>query len=167
MTSRERIVRILNRREVDRCGFWLGYPHREALKIYKRYFDVKSHYGLALKLKSDLLWLSGERGSIIPTVILPRGLKRKKSLSEQGRLYDAESVEDVIKVIHSRRKRYLYPILRFQLKFAEKHNLAVFSGNGTYFWHRLLDYFGMEECFIKMYTHPEVVIEAAHILEDI
>ena len=136
MTSRERIVRILNRREVDRCGFWLGYPHREALKIYKRYFDVKSHYGLALKLKSDLLWLSGERGSIIPTVILPRGLKRKKSLSEQGRLYDAESVEDVIKVIHSRRKRYLYPILRFQLKLPRNITLR-YSAATAHTWHRL------------------------------
>ena len=38
---------------------------------------------------------------------------------------------------------------------------------GSYFFHNLTDYFGMEECLVKMYTHPEVVSAAVDKIVDI
>ncbi len=160
LSPKERIVRILHRQEVDRSGFWLGKPHPKALRIYKQYFGVPSHKALILKLKSELIWLSGESNMLNPVLFWPTGLKKKSSTGQRGLLAVAENIEQVEKIYWTRRQRFWFPQMYVNLKFAQQHNLAVFSGMGTYFWHMLLDYFGMEECFIKMYTHPEVV-EAA------
>ena len=54
-----------------------------------------------------------------------------------------------------------------KIKFAIDNNLAVFSGMASYFWHKLLECFGMEECFVKMYTHPEVVEATVNKIVDI
>ncbi|MGI6214095.1 MAG: uroporphyrinogen decarboxylase family protein [Christensenellales bacterium] len=166
MTGKERIRRILNRQEVDRNGFWLGRPHRDALKIYKEYFNVRSRNQLLLKLKSDLVWISGESVMLRP-LFLPRGFKIKSSLSEGGLLSGAETVEDVEKIYWTKSENFAFPLMRHKLNFAIKNNLAVFSGMGSYFFHNLTDFFGMEECFIKMYTHPDVVERAAQKIVDI
>jgi uroporphyrinogen decarboxylase len=157
LTSKERVIRIIERKDVDRNGFWLGMPHRDSLKMYKKHFNVSSHNELAIKLKSDLLWLSGERSMLNPLLFLPRGLKPRKSLGQNGILYDAEKIEDIGKAFFSKREKFTFPFMEKKLRFAEQNNLAVFSGMGTYFWHKAIDYFGMEECFCKMYTNPEIV----------
>lgn len=161
MTGKERINRIFNRQEVDRNGFWLGRPHRDALKIYKKYFNVKSRDQLTVKLNSDLVWICGETVRPLP-LLLPRGLKVRSTLSEGGLLANAETVEDVEKIRWSQKTNFHFPLMDCRLRFAKKNNLAVFSGMGTYFFHNLTDFFGMEECFIKMYTHPEVVERAVN-----
>ena len=167
LTSKERIHRILNRQDVDRCGFWLGLPHRDALRNYKEYFNVKSHNELAVKLNSDLLWICGETTMLNPLLFLPRGLKKIRTLSQEGLLTNAETVEDVEKIYWTKRDNFLFPFMNHKLKFAEKNDLAVFSGMGSYFWHNLIDFFGMEECFVKMYTHPEVVEAAVNKIVEI
>ena len=45
-------------------------------------------------------------------------------------------------------------------KAAISRDMAVFSGMWAPFFHEMCDFFGMENYFMKMYTHP-TVIEAA------
>lgn len=167
LTSRERIIRIMERKDVDRNGFWLGNPHHDALRQYLKYFGVHTHRQLMLKLNSDIMWLPADISARPPVIFRPIGLQKRTSLSQRGVLADAETVEDVEKVYWPSAKKYYFPSMRFRLMFAKKHNLAVFSSMNTYFWHSLLDHFGMEECFVKMYTHPEVVEAAANKIVDV
>jgi len=167
LTSRERILRIMERKDVDRNGFWLGNPHRDAIKQYLRYFDVRSHRQLMLKLNSDLIWLPADASARPPVIFRPIGLKKRTSLSQSGVLAGAETVEDIEKIYFPKAAKYYFPDMRLRLMFAKRHDLAVFSGMSTCFWHNLLDHFGMEECFVKMYSHPEVVEAVANKVVDI
>ena len=167
MTGKERINRIINRQDVDRCGFWMGNPHPEALKIYNKYFEVKSFKELILKLNNDMVWFSANRYLLGAPLIMPRGLKAKKTLSEGGLLQNAECIEDVDK-IHWRKAKYLsFGLINRDLKFAIENNLAILSGMQAGFWHDLTDFFGMEECLIKMYTHPEIVLHAVNRITEV
>ena len=41
MNGKERITAILDKRSVDRVGFWLGNPADETREIYYEYFGIK------------------------------------------------------------------------------------------------------------------------------
>jgi len=56
MTGKERIMRILNKEEVDRSAYWLGNPHDDALKIYLKHFGLKSLFELADLMGNDMFW---------------------------------------------------------------------------------------------------------------
>ena len=143
-----------NRQEVDRNAL-AGATAGDALKIYKEYaFNVLSRNQLLLKLKSDLVWISWRKRYAKP-LFLPHDLKIKSSLSEAACFPARRTVEDVEKYIGPKAK-ILLSAHASQTQFRDKNNLAVFSGMGSYFFHNLTDFFGMEECFIKMYTHPDV-----------
>ena len=42
------------------------------------------------------------------------------------------------------------------------HDFAILGGDWSPFWHDVIDLFGMEDLFIKMYTEPEIVDEVFH-----
>jgi uroporphyrinogen decarboxylase len=162
MTSRDRIRLIIDRKPVDRCGFWLGNPHPDTLPIYHTYFGTRTLEDLHLKLGSDLRWISPQ---FFESVYRPpdgSGLfdvrKWKHSLAEPGPLSTCESVQEI--------EHYAWPDLRY-LDFEECIQ-ALRSSSGFYrasgfwapFFHDVMDLFGAEEFMVKMHTSP-AVIEAA------
>jgi len=160
MTGKERITRILDRREVDRSAYWIGNPEKNALRMYLDYFKLDSYEALCAYMGDDLSWIQAEdyahpEGRPMWDC---RGGKPRVSLNQDGAFADAETVEDVenfpfwpdIKYVNFDRFERQYAAIKDQ-------DTALFSGSWTPIWHLLTDFFGMENCFVKMYTHPDVV----------
>ncbi|MGE5313116.1 MAG: uroporphyrinogen decarboxylase family protein [Acidobacteriota bacterium] len=159
ITSRERIRSIIARRPTDRCGFWLGNPHEETLRLYHRYFGTRTLEALHEKLGSDFRWLTPQY--LPSTYREPHGKglfdlwKYKASLGDAGPLADCESIDEV--------RRFDWPSLEYlhlgegiaQLQNAGPYYRA--SGFWMPFFHDVMDLFGMESFLVKLYTHPEVV----------
>lgn len=169
MTGRERIMRILNRQEVDRSAFWMGNPHPEAARIYQTYFDCKSVPELGEILGDDLVWIQPDsycdpEGKPMWDVL---GGRERTSLGQCGVFADAESVDE-IEAFPSWPNPDNVSFAPFALQYENiRHrDCALFSGTWTYIWHILLDFFGMENCFIKMYTHPEVILAVMRKMTD-
>ncbi len=159
MTSKNRIKNIIDQKPADRCGFWLGNPHPETWPILHKYFGTKTEEELRVKLSDDFRWITPQY--MESTYQHPEGKgifdiwKNKKSHSQAGPLANCESVEEV--------EEYGWPDLKF-LNF--KECLTVLKNSGSYyiasgfwapFFHDIIDLFGMENYFLKMYTNPDVV----------
>jgi uroporphyrinogen decarboxylase len=185
-TGRERIVSILDGKTPDRSGFWLGNPADETKDIYYRYFGInedkkdipeaflrtsqvktnktgKADIDLAVALGSDMIWFSPEidpaswRHPDGKPMWDFYGGQERKSLTQPGVFGDCEDPSEV--------ERFDWPDPGF-LDFSETlrnvdaandAGLAVFGGMWMPFFHIAADFFGMENYFMKMYTHPEVV----------
>jgi uroporphyrinogen decarboxylase len=155
MNSRERIKRIINGEEADRCGFWLGNPHPDSWPNLHAYFATKSDEELRLKLHDDFRWIMGG------TYKHPEGKpifefhKKNSSHGAEGYFADCEDVQQV--------EDYNWPnpdYLDFTEVIDKLENSGDFyraSGFWSPFFHEMMDFFGMDNYFIKMYTHPEVV----------
>lgn len=158
MTRRERIKRIIARQPVDRCGFWLGNPHDEAWPLLHRYFGTRTAEELRVKLGDDCRWICPQfypDGYRDPQgrELFDAGLDRSRHAIAP--LAAAETVEAV--------NAFPWPnpdYLNFDACLKDlEHAGDVYrmSGFWTCFYHNMADLFGMEEYFVKMYTHPEVV----------
>ncbi len=173
MTGKERIKAIFNRQSVDRPGFWLGNPADETKDMYYAHFGIqtapeyfatgRAELDLALATHSDLMWITPEydrdawhhpEGKPIWDVL---GGKKRVSLSQPGALAECESVREV-EAFDWPNPDYLdfRPTLQ-KIEAAKATGLAVFGGMWCPFFHLVADLFGMENYFIKMYTHPAVV----------
>lgn len=160
MTGKERILRILNREEVDRSAYWLGNPHINALTMYLKHFGVKTHAQLAELMGDDMFWQPCDTydhpdGRPMWDV---RGGEKQVSFAQDGVFANAESVEEIEAFAYWPNPDYVnFNWFLFQHCMVEAKDYAVFSGTWAPVWHILMDFFGMENCFVKMYTHPEVI----------
>lgn len=167
MTRRERVLRILEGKDVDRSAYWIGDPTYKACKKYKKYFKVRSKKQLGEKLGDDLIWVRPD------IYVNPKGMwntlgnQKRTSLSQPGVFAETEDVADIINYPYWPDLKYMnYSYTTKALKKARKKEMAVFSGMWAPVWHLLMDFFGMEECFIKMYTHPEQIHATMKIMTD-
>jgi uroporphyrinogen decarboxylase len=156
MTSRERIRAIFARKEADRCGFWLGAPHGDTWPIYLKHFGFEKTEDLRRFLGDDIrhLGVGGvykhPEGKPVYqfTKDLPNGQKVPV-------LADCETVAEV--------EAFDWPnpdYLDFTEEIERIRNAGDIyraSGMWTCFFHVVGWYMGMEEYFVKMHTHPEVV----------
>jgi uroporphyrinogen decarboxylase len=157
MTSRNLIRQCLLHADVPRCGFWLGNPHPDTLPIYFNYFGVTSLAELQLKLGDDLCWVHPTWNSYRHPQGKPIFDKKRRSnaLAAAGVFADCESVQEV--------EDFEWPnpdYLDFSETIHTLQNLGdVYRASGFWscFFHDVADFFGMDNYFIKMYTHPEVV----------
>jgi uroporphyrinogen decarboxylase len=160
MTGKERIMRILNREEVDRSAYWLGNPHDDALKIYLKHFGIKSLFELADLMGNDMFWQPCDsydhpEGRPMWDV---RGGEKQISFAQDGVFANAESVEEIEAFPYWPDPDYVnFNWFLLQQDIVKDKDYAVFSGTWAPVWHILMDFFGMENCFIKMYTNPDVV----------
>ena len=173
MTGNERINAILDHKDVDRTGFWLGNPADETKEIYYTHFGINSEpehlasgraeLDLALATQSDVMWITPEydhdawkhpEAKPIWDVL---GGKERVSLSQPGVFADCEDVKEV-EAFDWPNPDYLdFSSTLKKVKAAEAEGLAVFGGMWCPFFHLAADFFGMENYFIKMHTNPAVV----------
>ena len=161
MTGRERFRALLQNRQADKAGFWMGNPHPDTLESYFRYFQVSTKEELARKLDDDFAWLPADleywrhpQGKPIFDIL---GGQVRHSLGQPGVFAECEDVQEV--------ERFAWPdIAHIDLDALEKaidtaraNGMGVASGTWSCFYHIAADFFGMENYFIKMYTDPAVV----------
>jgi uroporphyrinogen decarboxylase len=159
--TRDLIRRLIEGRPVRRCGFWLGNPHADTWPILHRYFGTGSEEELRQKLGDDCRWICPQFYADAyqdpeGRELFDAGLDRVKHSAPP--LAHCETVDEV--------ERFLWPkpeYLDFESCLADLRgagDVYRLSGFWTCFYHNLADLFGMEEYFVKMHTHPEVVLAA-------
>jgi len=187
MTSREVIKTILNGEPAERVGFWLGNPADDTKRMYA--LKLGLHAGnddardrsdshllathsdeqdieLHSAFKSDLHWCSPELDANAykhpdgKPMFDVYGGKERKSLNQPGVFADCESVKEVEAFDWPNPDYMDFTSTLNAIELARSKGMAVFSGMWTPFFHVLCDFFGMDNYFMKMYTHPAVV-EAA------
>ncbi len=161
MAKRDLIRRLIARDSVERCGFWLGNPHPETWPILHRYFGTNSEEQLRRQLGDDVRWICPQ---FYPDAyrdpdgrqLFDAGLDRVKHRAAP--LAQCETIAEV--------ERFPWPTpehLNFDSCLDDLRragDVYRMSGFWTCFYHNLADLFGMEEYFIKMHTHPDVVLAA-------
>ena len=161
-TRRKLIKSIIDRKkEVKRCGFWLGNPHIDTWPILHKYFGTKTDEELRRKLNDDCRWICPQ---FYPDVyqdpqgrqLFDAGLDRTKHMAPPLAAY--ETVAEVEKFPWPKPEYLHFDSCLKDLKMAG--DVYRMSGFWTCFYHNMHDLFGIEEYFVKMYTHPDVV-EAA------
>lgn len=167
MTGKERIQAIFNREPIDRSGFWLGNPADDTKLIYARALGLKPGPDVEIQLHeavgSDFYWASPEldpkayqhpEGRPMFDIF---GGKARISLAQPGIFANCESLEE-IEAFEWPKPDYLHFEESFRLvEAAQSKGMAVFGGMWMPFFHIVADFFGMENYFMKMYTHPEIV----------
>lgn len=163
MTSRERISAIFAKGQPDRVGFWTGNPHPDTVPHYLAQLGLETHEQLYQHLGDDCRWVLADAGYKHPEGMpafnpIP-GLKGAFDCTIMtpvpGRFAECESIAEV--------EAHAWPNPDY-LDFADvigevrdHPGRAVFTGMWTCFFHVVADYFGMDNYFTKMYTHPEIV----------
>lgn len=156
MTGRERIRAIIAGQPADRGGFWLGNPHPDSWAGLHRYFRTATEEELRRQLNDDYRWIEPSSAYHHPNGKPIFDVQRKgHELSAGGALADCETVADV--------ETFDWPDPDF-LEFSDiLHRLEnageIYRASGFWcpFFHDVADFLGMENYFLKMYTHPEVV----------
>ena len=161
MTSRERIRTIIAGQAADRCGFWLGNPHGDTWAIYHRYFGTKTEEELRQKLGDDFRWicpqwLPGAYRSPDGHGIFDTGTAGYHAAA--GPLADCETVAELDRYPWPKAEYFDFTPALAALDAAG----AVYRASGlwTFYYHNLMDLIGIEEYFMKMHTHPEVIAAA-------
>ena len=158
MNSRERIKKILARKGADRCGLWLGIPKEETLEIYLKALELKDRDDLCDYLGEDCRWLYPDWVSYKhpnTSVIWNTHQGEDPAVCSPGVLANCTSVKEL--------ETFDWPETKY-LDFTETidamdkyQDSGIFSGMwGSFF--QIVSYFvGMENHFVMMHTHPEVV----------
>lgn len=158
MSRRALIRRLIAGEKVERCGFWLGNPHADTWPILHRHFGTTSAEELRQKLGDDVRWICPQFYTDAyqdpdGRELFDSGLDRTRhSVAPLAHCEDPAEVE-----------KYAWPdpdYLNFESclrDLRDAGDVYRLSGFWTCFYHNLADLFGMEEYFVKMHTHPEVV----------
>lgn len=158
MNHRGRIQTIIAGEPADRCGFWLGNPHKETRPRLHAYFQAGSDEELRQTLDDDMRWICPQfyadayqdpRG----LALFDTGLDREKHTRPP--LADCTDV--------ARLRDFPWPdpkYLCFDACLRDLENVGDvyrMSGFWTCFYHNIMDLLGMEEYLVKMHTHPKIV----------
>ena len=157
MTSRERVKAIIAGEKPDRCAFWLGMPHPDTWPIYLKQFGFTEEEQLRQYLQDDVRWICAEWNTYKHPKGQPLFNMARVGISDEACPVFADC-EDVAEVeAHDwPNPDYLdFSSIVEQLKSAGDVYRA--SGMWGCFFHIAADMFGMENYFVKMYTHPDVV----------
>lgn len=143
-------------RAADRCGFWLGNPHVDTWPILYRYFGTESQEAIRRALGDDLRWIGPWSAYRHPQGKPMFDMQRKGAgHGAAGVFADCEDVQAV--------EDFPWPdpdFLDFADVLAQLRQAGDFYRAGGFwcpFFHEVAGFFGMENYFIKMHTHPEVV----------
>lgn len=164
MTRRERIKELIAGRGSGQCGFWIGKPAPETVKLYVSETGLPDLESIERYLNDDIRWITPHY--IISTYKHPQGIKMRhwKDANphglEGGLLSHVTKIEEV--------ESFDWPETRY-LDFSETIRLLEHAGDyyrlsgfWSPFFHDLTYLLGTENLLIKMYTEPELV----HIILD-
>lgn len=154
MTGRELVKAIINRKHVDRSAFWTGSPHKDTWPILYRYFGTESKEEVFLELGDDMRWID----------LPPHSALTGYDDFDEGPLPNPTGHFDGCKTVKDV-QRWPWPdpddvIFTDTLHSLDKTgDFYRLSGNLSMFFHSdcFKGFGGMQNYFIKMYTHPEVV----------
>jgi uroporphyrinogen decarboxylase len=157
MTRRERLRAIFARRPADRTGFWLGQPHADSWPLYFNAFGCTTQEEVHRLLGDDYRWLGPPWTCYRHPQDKPMfdNVRQSHDLSAPGVLADCDSVQQV--------DDFPWPnpdYLDFSAWLPDLRAVGdVYRAGGFWccFFHIVADFFGMENYFIKMFTHPAVV----------
>ncbi|MDR1576163.1 MAG: hypothetical protein LBS37_09180 [Treponema sp.] len=174
MTGKECFLNIINRQS-RRCGFWHGVPHDGAKEKLHTHFGVKDDFELGLKLGSVCryvrpeedchLWRRTDYPMFDPfNQAAHKNAALQSSGSGYGTITHGEAVfadcEDV-ETIHS----YHWPAID-DCDFTEtireidrtvEAGQAVLCSTWGSLFSNTWNFFGMENCMVKMLSEPELV----------
>ncbi len=156
---RDLITRLVAGEKVERTGFWLGNPHGDSWAGLHKYFKTKTEEELRRKLGDDCRWICPQfygdsYQDPCGAKLFDCGLDREKH-GHKGPLANCETLKEV--------EAFPWPnpdYLNFDSCLKDLRgagDVYRLSGFWTCFYHNIADIFGMEDYFIKMYTHPDVV----------
>lgn len=162
MNGRERIRAIIDGQPADQCGFWLGNPDPASWPILHEYFGTSTKRELQLALGDDMAWVCPE---LVGNVYRhPKGRHmfdleiQKRSHGDPGPFSQMTDPGQLDEYEWPNPDYLVYDDVVVELEAAE--GLYRASGHWTPFYHDLCFLFGMENYFVKMHTHPELVLEA-------
>jgi uroporphyrinogen decarboxylase len=174
MNGREHFSEIVERRS-GRCGFWHGVPHEDSKPALHSYFGARDDFELGLKLGSLCRYVRPEEDCHMwqrtdYPMFDPMNLAANKNaaLQSSGKGYatimhgkavfaDCENPEEIHK--------YHWPAvddcdftetIREIDRTVEAGQAVLCSTWGSLF-SNTWNFFGMENCLVKMYTDPDVV----------
>jgi uroporphyrinogen decarboxylase len=159
MTSREKVRRIFDLKSDSPIAFWTGNPWDSTAQGYMDKLGLKTREELLVHLHDDCRWVMTEWSCYKhpegKPLWDPLGGRERTSLAQPGCLADATTVAEVEAIPWPN-----VDYMDFTQALAEIRSYSdkmVFTGTWSCFFHTCCDYFGMEEYFIKMHTHPAVV----------
>lgn len=158
MNRRELIRNLIAGEPVERCGFWLGNPDPKTWPLLHKHFGTRTEEELRVKAGDDCRWICPQFYDDVyqdpaGRILFDAGLDRVAHAAPP--LAHCETVEEI--------NEYPWPdpaYLNFDSCLRDLEaagDVYRLSGFWTCFYHNIADLFGMEEYFVKMFTHPEVV----------
>ncbi len=170
MNGRERIHAIFDRKQADRVGFWAGDPTEETREIYNKYFHVGDPLSLSAAIGDDAVWLFPERKAYKHPEGKPlwdySGGNENRALDGAGVFAGSEKVSEIDAFDWPDPDYLDFTSTLETIDKIHELGMAVFSGPWTYISTLATDFFGMENLFTRMYTHPAVVQAAVDHLVD-
>jgi uroporphyrinogen decarboxylase len=158
MNSREKIRKIFERNSSGETGFWTGSPHPETVELYKKQLHVADQEGIFQYLNDDCRHVPANAVYLHPEGRPPFDTtagKPRLSHSQPGCFAECTDLGEVAKFPWPNPEYLDFDGL---LKEIGNHpDKYILSGLWSPFFHRVSDFFGMENYFTKMYTDPEIV----------
>jgi uroporphyrinogen decarboxylase len=157
MNSRERIHTIVAGEVPDRPGFWLGNPHPDTWPLYLEASGERDEESVRRALRDDFRWICPQWNSYHHPEGKPMWDVQQRGVADSSPAVFTGSV-DVAEV-----EAFDWPDpahLDFTTVLEELRGAGdVYRASGFWcpFFHDLAAFMGMEEYFVKMHTHPDVV----------
>jgi uroporphyrinogen decarboxylase len=142
MNSRERISAIVDGQPVDRCGYWTGYPHADMWP------KLLTHLGCATPeeayriLGDDVRWIPVWQQALHPDGCFA-ACETEADVAAAFQWPDPDDFDLTPQLDALRQAEGYYRL---------SGNLSMF-----FHWNCFSGFGGMQEYFIRMYTHPQVV----------
>lgn len=160
MADRDKILRIIEHKNTDNCGFWKGRPHKDALTQYLNDFSLQSEDELSDFVKDDLQWLHADssythpEGNPMFDTLLG---KERVSHSQPGIFANTTSIKEIDNFPWPDTKHIDFTDYLQKAQLSREKGYTFFGGFWSPYFHVIADFFGMEQYFIKMMTEPKIV----------
>lgn len=160
MNSREKVLDIFNHKNSGARAMWTGNPTPKTIPIFAQEWGIEpTAEAIYSYLNDDCRFITADRGYLHPeglSALDPSyGINREVTLSAAGCFANTDNIAEV--------ERYPWPNVKYcdftdvYRHIDEHQDKMVFTGMWSPFFHRVADFFGMENYFIKMYEEPKIV----------
>ena len=162
MTHRERVIRTIERREVDFPASWLGMPIKDALPGLFDFFQVTDIVALKTRINDDLFCVDIPYQSPIASHIAwafdfaksgPKDTS-ESTLTTPGYFADVESVGEVDAFSWPDPRKHIDPEQCRRSVDAAPEDYAVMVAAWSIHYEATCAAFGMETALIRMMTEP-------------